>query len=63
MPINHLILIRYFRQPNDGWYHIAPLNAGLWAQIRWSDLGKDAVKGERYPLLSPMWIRFDCFDV
>ena len=28
--------------------------AGLWAKIRWSDLGEDAVKGGRYRFLSPV---------
>ena len=30
------------------------VNAGLWAQIRWSDLGEEAVKGGRYRFLSPV---------
>ena len=39
------------------------VNAGLWAQIRWSDLGEDAVKGGRYRFLSPVWARSDCVDL
>ena len=35
---------------------------GLWAQIRWSDLGEEAVKGGRYRFLSPVWARSDCVD-
>jgi hypothetical protein len=37
--------------------------AGLWAQIRWSDLGEEAVKGGRYRFLSPVWARRDCVDL
>jgi phage I-like protein len=36
---------------------------GLWAQIRWSDLGEKAVKGGRYRFLSPVWARSDCVDL
>ena len=36
---------------------------GLWAQIRWSDLGEAAVKGGRYRFLSPVWARTDCVDL
>ena len=39
------------------------INAGLWAQIRWSDLGEEAVKGGRYRFLSPVWSRSDCVDL
>jgi len=126
--MNHLILNREFRLPDDGWYHIAPFGEfphsgacviqvidqeacvamaarfaadaktpnfpgllvdfdhfsldgekrseaagwilglenrenGLWAQIRWSDLGEEAVKGGRYRFLSPVWARSDCVDL
>jgi len=33
---------------------------GLYAQIRWSDLGLRALKGGRYRLASPVWNRADC---
>lgn len=33
---------------------------GVWAQIRWSDKGAEAVKGGRYRLVSPVWKRTDC---
>jgi phage I-like protein len=36
---------------------------GLWAQIRWSDIGEEAVKGGRYRFLSPVWARSDCVDL
>ena len=37
--------------------------AGLWAKIRWSDVGEEAVKGGRYRFLSPVWSRSDCEDL
>lgn len=33
---------------------------GLHAQIRWSDLGHEALTGGRYRLASPVWNRGDC---
>jgi phage I-like protein len=33
---------------------------GLYAQIRWSDLGHQALTGGRYRLASPTWNRADC---
>ena len=38
-------------------------DAGLWAKIRWSDVGEEAVKGGRYRFLSPVWARSDCVDL
>lgn len=35
-------------------------NDGLWAKIRWSDIGEAAVKGGRYRLVSPVWKQDDC---
>jgi len=35
-------------------------NDGLYAQIRWSDLGHQALTGGRYRLASPVWNRADC---
>jgi hypothetical protein len=35
-------------------------NDGLYAQIRWSDLGHQALTGGRYRLASPVWNRTDC---
>jgi phage I-like protein len=37
--------------------------AGLWAQIRWSDVGEAAVMGGRYRFLSPVWSREDCVEL
>jgi len=36
---------------------------GLWVNIRWSDVGEEAVKGGRYRFLSPVWARSDCVDL
>jgi len=36
---------------------------GLWANIRWSDVGEEAVRGGRYRFLSPVWARNDCVDL
>jgi len=33
---------------------------GLYAQVRWSDLGQEALTGGRYRLVSPVWNRADC---
>ncbi len=37
--------------------------AGLFALIRWSDIGEAAVKGGRYRFLSPVWAKGDCEDL
>ena len=37
--------------------------SGLWAKIRWSDVGEEAVKGGRYRFLSPVWALADCEDL
>ena len=33
---------------------------GVWAQIRWSDLGKKSIEGGRYRFISPVWRSSDC---
>lgn len=33
---------------------------GLYARIRWSDVGEQAVRGGRYRYISPVWNRSDC---
>lgn len=40
-----------------------PSTAGLWAKIRWSDVGEAAVTGGRYRFLSPVWTRTGCVDL
>ncbi|MCX6995688.1 MAG: hypothetical protein NTV49_01040 [Kiritimatiellaeota bacterium] len=42
---------------------VANARPGLWARIRWSDVGEEAVKGGRYRFLSPVWTRSDCVDL
>lgn len=37
--------------------------AGLYAAIRWSDIGETSVKGGRYRFLSPVWAKEDCEDL
>jgi phage I-like protein len=44
-----------------GWISaLEPREDGLYAQIRWSDLGHQALTGGRYRLASPVWNRADC---
>ena len=44
-----------------GWIAgLEPRGDGLYAQIRWSDLGHQALTGGRYRLASPVWNRADC---
>jgi phage I-like protein len=44
-----------------GWVTaLEPRPEGLYAQVRWSDLGHQAVTGGRYRLVSPVWNRADC---
>src|SRR5277367_2471302 len=44
-----------------GWISsLEPRDDGLYAQIRWSDLGHQALTGGRYRLASPVWNRADC---
>ena len=33
---------------------------GIWAQIRWSDLGRKSIEGGRYRFISPVWRSTDC---
>ena len=33
---------------------------GLWAQVRWSDLGRKSLEGGRYRFISPVWRSSDC---
>ena len=44
-----------------GWISaLEPRGDGLYAQVRWSDLGHEALTGGRYRLASPVWNRADC---
>ena len=38
-------------------------SGGLYANIRWSDVGEAAVVGGRYRFLSPVWAKSDCEDL
>ena len=33
---------------------------GIWARIRWSDLGRESIEGGRYRFISPVWRSSDC---
>lgn len=44
-----------------GWIiGLAKRPTGLWAQIRWSDLGRKSLEGGRYRFISPVWRSSDC---
>ena len=61
---DHFSLDGEKRSEAAGWiFGLENRENGLWAQIRWSDLGEEAVKGGRYRFLSPVWARTDCVDL
>ncbi len=61
---DHFSLDGEKRSEAAGWIlSLEARDSGLWAQIRWSDIGEDAVKGGRYRFLSPVWARSDCVDL
>ncbi len=33
---------------------------GLWAKVRWSDIGRKSIEGGRYRFISPVWRSTDC---
>ena len=52
------------RSEAAGWVtDLESRDTGLWGQIRWTDIGEEAVKGGRYRFLSPVWARSDCVDL
>jgi hypothetical protein len=61
---DHFSLDDKLKSEAAGW--ITELNNrddGLWAKIRWSDIGEECVKGGRYRFLSPVWSQRDCDDL
>jgi phage I-like protein len=61
---DHFSLDAQARSEAAGWIvDLASRDTGLWANIRWSDVGEEAVKGGRYRFLSPVWARSDCVDL
>lgn len=34
--------------------------SGIWAKVRWSDLGRKSIEGGRYRFISPVWRSTDC---
>jgi hypothetical protein len=44
-----------------GWIvDLAKRDNGLWAQVRWSDIGRKSIEGGRYRFISPVWKSSDC---
>jgi len=61
---DHFSLDGEKRSEAAGWIMgLEQRDTGLFANIRWSDIGKDAVEGGRYRFLSPVWSRADCDEL
>jgi hypothetical protein len=61
---DHFSLDGEKRSEAAGWItNLEVRDHGLFGQIRWSDVGEEAVKGGRYRFLSPVWARSDCVDL
>ncbi len=61
---DHFSLDARARSEAAGWIvDLTGRETGLWANIRWSDVGEEAVRGGRYRFLSPVWARNDCVDL
>ena len=61
---DHFSLDGEKRSEAAGWIiELENRDSGLFAKIRWSDIGEEAVKGGRYRFLSPVWNRADCVDL
>ena len=61
---DHFSLDDRARSEAAGWIvNVESRDTGLWANIRWSDVGEAAVKGGRYRFLSPVWARSGCVDL
>jgi hypothetical protein len=61
---DHFSLDDRARSEAAGWImELEGRATGLWAKIRWSDVGEEAVKGGRYRFLSPVWARSECVDL
>jgi hypothetical protein len=61
---DHFSLDDRARSEAAGWIvDLEARDTGLWAKIRWSDVGEEAVKGGRYRFMSPVWARSDCVDL
>jgi hypothetical protein len=44
-----------------GWIqNLVARSDGLWAQVKWSNAGAQAVKGGEYRYISPVWLASDC---
>jgi hypothetical protein len=61
---DHFSLDDKLKSEAAGWItELQNRDDGLWAKIRWSDLGQESVKGGRYRFLSPVWSQRDCVDL
>ena len=61
---DHFSLDDKLKSEAAGWINeLQNRDDGLWAKIRWSDVGEECVKGGRYRFLSPVWSQRDCEDL
>jgi len=61
---DHFSLDDKLKSEAAGWMtELQNRDDGLWAKIRWSDVGEECVKGGRYRFLSPVWSQRDCQDL
>ncbi len=61
---DHFSLDDKLKSEAAGWItELENRDTGLWAKIRWSDVGEECVKGGRYRFLSPVWSQRDCEDL
>jgi len=61
---DHFSLDDKLKSEAAGWIsELENRDTGLWARIRWSDVGEECVKGGRYRFLSPVWSQKDCEDL
>jgi len=61
---DHFSLDDKLKSEAAGWIsELENRDAGLWAKIRWSDVGEECVKGGRYRFISPVWSQRDCEDL
>jgi len=61
---DHFSLDDKLKSEAAGWIsELQNRDDGLWAKIRWSDVGEECVKGGRYRFLSPVWSQRDCEDL
>jgi hypothetical protein len=58
---DHFSLNNNTKSEAAGWItNLETRDNGLWAKIRWSDSGEEAITGGRYRFISPVWRKEDC---